>query len=49
MTMMFIGHSKCKSDSIGICDPDTTRVEVIQDVIWLNRMHCQAVITVEVL
>jgi hypothetical protein len=38
ITMMFVGYTERKSDSVRMWDSRTTRVIVSCDVIWLNRM-----------
>ena len=37
-TMMFMGYTKCKSDSVRMWDLHTSRVIVSQDVTWPKRM-----------
>lgn len=40
-TVMFVGYVDCESDSIRMWDPNTNRVVVMCDVIWLKCMHFQ--------
>jgi hypothetical protein len=36
--MMFVGYTKCTSDSVRMWDSHTARVMVSRDVIWLKQM-----------